>query len=169
MLIWIDRLSTVLGRVAGVAYFATGLMLAYEVFMRYVFIAPTIWAAELSQLCMIWGTWLAAALLLHTRQHIRITILTDRLPRSVQRIQETLVLLFVAGYSGLVAWYGAPLAYESLMRGRTTGSMLDLPMVWTEAAVPLGCGLLCAQALAEAIRTIVKGPPLPGSPAEAAH
>ncbi len=169
MLIWIDRLSIFLGRVAGLAYFATGLMLAYEVFMRYVFIAPTIWAAELSQLLMIWGTWLAAAVLLHTRQHIRITIITDRLPRSVQRIQEAFVLLLIAGYSGLVTWYGAPLAFESLMRGRTTGTMLDLPMVCTEAAVPLGCALLCLQALVEATRTILKGPPLPGSPAEAAH
>ena len=36
-----------------------GIMLTYEVGARYLFIAPTIWAAELSQLSLIYGTLLA--------------------------------------------------------------------------------------------------------------
>ena len=36
-------------------------MLPYEVIARYFFIRPTIWAAELSQLCLIWGSMLALA------------------------------------------------------------------------------------------------------------
>ena len=32
-----------------------GIMLTYEVGARYLFIAPTIWAAELSQLSLIFG------------------------------------------------------------------------------------------------------------------
>ena len=172
MLSMIDRLSAGLGRVAALAYFATGLMLAWEVFMRYVFIAPTIWAAELSQLCLVWGTWLAAAWLLHKRQHIRITLLTDHLPPPLRRLQEVAVLLFIAGFAAAVTWYGAPLAYDSFARGRTTGSMLDIPIVWSEMAVPLGCGLLCLQALAEALRTAFHGPSVPGhagSEAEGIH
>ena len=38
---------------------ATGAMLTYEVIARYFFIKPTIWAAELSQMCLIWGCLLA--------------------------------------------------------------------------------------------------------------
>ena len=33
-----------------------GAMLSYEVVARYFFLSPTKWAAELSQLCLIYGT-----------------------------------------------------------------------------------------------------------------
>jgi C4-dicarboxylate transporter, DctQ subunit len=158
MLHILDRLSAALGIAAALAYFAIGLMLGYEVFARYLFTAPTIWAEELSRLFLVWGTCLAAAILLHRRQHIRITILTDLLPASARRWQECLVLLFVAGFAGAVVWYGTPLAFDSFERGRTTGSMLDIGAVWAEAAVPVGCSLLCLQALAEALRVILHGP-----------
>lgn len=164
----LDRLSVALGVVAAVAYFAIGLMLGYEVFARYLFTKPTIWAEELSRMGLIWGTFLAAAVLLHRRQHIRITILTDLLPVGVRRYQEIAVLLFVAVFAAAVVWYGTPLAWDSFERGRTTGSMLDIPIFWSEAAVPFGCALLCLQALAEAARTWVRGP-APTDPAATAH
>ncbi|MDJ0930180.1 hypothetical protein [Breoghania sp.] len=44
------------------------------------------------------------------------------------------------------------------MRGRTTGSMLDISIVWSEMAVPVGCTVLCLQALVEAARTLITGP-----------
>ena len=169
MLIWIDRLASALGICAALAYFATGLMLAYDVTMRYLFVAPTVWSEEISRLCLVWGTWLAAAILLHHRQHISITMLTDRLPLSVRRIQETLVLLFIAGVAATVVWYGAPLAFDSFERGRTTGSMLNISKVWSEMAVPVGCALLCLQAVAEALRTLAHGPRQTMADADLAH
>ena len=50
--------------VAALLLAATGVMLTYEVIARYFFIRPTIWAAELTQLCLIWGCLLAMAHLL---------------------------------------------------------------------------------------------------------
>ena len=51
----IDRLSGLLARIAAWAFFATGLMLGWEVVARYFFTAPTIWAEELSRLFLVWG------------------------------------------------------------------------------------------------------------------
>ncbi len=165
----LDRVSAVLGIAAAVAYFVIGLMLGYEVFARYLFTAPTIWAEELSRLLLVWGTFVAAAVLLHRRQHIRITILTERLPYRARQVQEILALLFIGAFAAAVVWYGTPLAFDSFERGRTTGSMLDIPIVWMEAAVPVGCTILLLQALAEAARVLLHGPaPLP-DPADVAH
>lgn len=165
----LDRLSSCLGIAAAVAYFAIGLMLGYEVFARYVFTAPTIWAEELSRMGLIWGTFLAASVLLHRRQHIRITILTDLLPEAVRRWQEVLVMLFIAAFALAVVWYGTPIAWDSFERGRTTGSMLDIPTFWAEAAVPLGFLLLALQALVEAAQVARHGPPPLAHPSEGAH
>lgn len=154
----IDRISAILARIGAWAYFLTGLMLGYEVGARYLFNAPTKWAAELSQLLLVWGTFIAAAAILHRREHITITLLTDRFPAKIRHLQETLVFAAVAVFSFSVVWYGTPIAWDSFERGRTTGSMLNIPTFWMEAAVPAGFALLGIQALVEAVRTATGGP-----------
>ncbi|MXN66182.1 TRAP transporter small permease subunit [Stappia sp. GBMRC 2046] len=154
----IDRLSAALGQFAAWAYFATALMLGYEVFMRYVFIAPTIWAEELSRLFLVWGTFAGAAILVHRRQHIAITVLTDALPPRLKHLQQVVVLLFIAFIAAVTVWYAFDIAADSFTRGRTTGSMLDVPAWWNEAAIPVCFTLLSLQALVEALRVAFEGP-----------
>ena len=52
-------------------------------------------------------------------------------------------------FSILVAWKGGGIFYDSFERGRTSGSMLDLPMWISELSVPVGFALLFVQALIE--------------------
>ncbi|GGE91300.1 TRAP transporter small permease [Stappia taiwanensis] len=153
----VDRLSALAGTFAGWAYFVTALMLGYEVFMRYLFVAPTIWAEELSRLLLVWATFAGAALLLHRRQHITITLLTDRLSPRARQMQEIIALLFIAALGGVIVYLGGGIALHSFERARTTGSMLDLPAWWAEAALPLCFSLLAIQALIEAVRVALNG------------
>ena len=148
----IDRLSRYLGTLAGWAYFVIALMLGYEVLMRYAFTAPTIWAEELSRLLLVWATFGGAAILVHRRQHITITLVTDMLGPRARRWQEVFALLFVAALAAVVVKDGSGIAYDSLSRGRTTGSMLDMPAWWAQASLPACFLLLCLQSLVEAAR-----------------
>lgn len=158
----IDRLSGLLAQLAAWLYFAVGLMLGWEVAARYLFNAPTIWAEELSRLLLVWGTFMGAAYLVHRRAHIRITILTDRLPAPARTGFELLSLAAVCAFGLAVAVYGFDIANDSFTRGRTAGSMLNLPLVWNQAAVPAGALLLAIQALVEALRIARHGAPPPG-------
>lgn len=54
-------------------------MLSYEVVERYLFVAPTRWAAVLSQLTLIYGTLVSLPWLLQNRRHIQINAVTARL------------------------------------------------------------------------------------------
>lgn len=145
----IDGLSQGLGRAAAWLYFATGIMLGYEVVARYFFNAPTIWAAEVSQLFLIWGTFLAMAHALRNDQHIRIEIVVARLGPAPRRLLRAFSLICIALLSGVVVWYGWGIAWDSLERGRSTGTMLNIPNWWTEMVIPVGFGLLLLQALVE--------------------
>ena len=157
---FIDRLSDALAAVAGWAYFAVGLMLGYEVVARYFFTAPTIWAEELSRLVFIWATFLAAAALLRRNQHIRVTALTALMGAPGRRAARLVSLAFVVAFCALVVWYGLDAPINSYLRGRTSGSMLDIPAWWMQAAVPLGFALLGVQAALAFARTAA-GAPLP--------
>ncbi|MDD9715932.1 TRAP transporter small permease subunit [Dinoroseobacter sp. PD6] len=130
----------------------TGVMLTYEVVARYFFIRPTIWAAELSQLCLIWGCLLAMAHLLTLRRHITVNAVTGLLPPGAQKVCAGIALVVVIVFSVIVTVYGFDIFYTSFERGRTTGSLLNLPVWISELSVPLGFGLLTLQAGVELIR-----------------
>jgi len=158
MTAWLDRLSTWLARLAAWLFLATGAMLTYEVVARYLFNAPTVWAEELSRLLLVWGTYLAAAALVRRREHIRITLVTDRLEAGPRRWLEGVSLAVVAAGCAVAVWYGTPIAVDSFLRGRSTGTMLDIPNWWSEAAIPVGCGLVVLQCLAEIARLLGGAP-----------
>lgn len=157
----------VLQMLAGVAAFLfilAGCMLTYEVTARYLFVAPTIWAAELSQLCLIWGSMIGMPWLLNTNQHIAVDAVTERLGQAAQRVCRVLAMTAIALFSAVVAWKGGDIFYDSFERGRTTGSMLDLPTWVSELAVPVGFALLFIQALIE-LGAAVARPAAAGGPA----
>ena len=49
----VDGVSELVGIVAGWMFFAVGLFVAYEVFMRYVLTSPTIWVDEVSRIFQV--------------------------------------------------------------------------------------------------------------------
>ena len=145
----ITTLSRIAGGIGAVLLAATGAMLTYEVIARYFFIRPTIWAAELSQLCLIWGCLLAMAWVLALRHHITVNAVTALFPRGLQVVCVGFALVFILVFSLIVTWWGWDIFHDSWVRGRTTGSLLDLPAWVAELSVPVGFALLALQSLAE--------------------
>lgn len=140
--------------VAAVLFVVAGAMLTYEVTARYFLTRPTIWAAELSQLCLIWGTLLALAWALEARRHIAVDAVVKLLPTWLQRLVEGFAMAVIAVFSAMVVWKGSEIFWDSFERGRTTGSMLDVPSWIAELAVPVGFTLLLVQALIEIFRLL---------------
>ncbi|MEM9223474.1 MAG: TRAP transporter small permease [Pseudomonadota bacterium] len=154
----LDRLAAALSTFAAWLLFLIGAMLTYEVVARYFFTAPTIWAEELSRLFLIWAVFVASASLIKSRHHIRVSVVIDHAPPGLRRLADIFSLLFVAVIAGVVAFNGAPIAAQSFEVGRTTGSMLDIPSWWMQASIPVGFGLIAAQAIVEALRAATQMP-----------
>ncbi|KIN64090.1 TRAP transporter, DctQ-like subunit [Sulfitobacter noctilucicola] len=152
----ITFVSRIACTVGAVLLAATGVMLTYEVIARYFFIRPTIWAAELSQLCLIWGCLLAMAYLLTLRRHITVNAVTSLLPYNAQKACAFIALAVIVVFSAIVAFWGYDIAHDSFVRGRLTGSLLNYPLWIAEASVPIGFGLLMLQGVVELVQ-------LPGS------
>ena len=134
----ITRLSTLLGVIGAGLLAITGVFLTYEVIARYFFIKPT-----------IWGCLLAMAWVLILRQHITVNALTSLMPRPIQHACVVIALTVIVAFSSVIVVWGWDIFYESWERGRTTGSLLDLPSWVAELPVPLGFLLLGLQAVCE--------------------
>ena len=158
-LTFLDRLTGLLGWVAAALFVLAGAMLTWEVVARYFFVRPTIWAAELSQYCLIWGCLLAMAGVLRARRHITVTAGLALMAPGARRAADLAALAAILAFAVVIGLYGWDIFLDSWERGRTAGTMLD-PPVWTiELAVPLGYALLAVQCVAEMARTWRDGPP----------
>lgn len=154
----LDGLSDVCGRLAAVLFVLIGVMITYEVVMRYAFFAPTTWAEEMSRFFQIWAVYIAAAYVLRHRHLIVITVIVDRLPRWGRLAAELFALAWIAVFSAVAVWYGVVTVAESIAVGRNTSTMLSVPQWMTEIAIPIGFGLLLLQCGLEALRVLRDGP-----------
>ena len=80
----IDRISTLLGRVAEVVVVLLIASMLYEVVARYVFGAPTLWAFDIAYMSTGALFVLGAAQALRQDAHVRIDVLSSRFPPRVR-------------------------------------------------------------------------------------
>jgi TRAP-type C4-dicarboxylate transport system permease small subunit len=141
-------LSRLCGWLAAAAFFVIGLIVSYEVVMRYVFVAPTRWVEETARVLQIYAVFLGCAWLVARREHIRITVLGDRLAPRPRLWLARAALLAVAASAAAAAWFTVALVRFSILMGQYTDTTLALPMWLLQAPVAVGLALAACQALA---------------------
>lgn len=139
---------------SAILFCCAGFMLSYEVAARYFFLSPTIWAAELSQISLIYGTLLAMPWALQNRKHIQINLLLDQLSKLQKKYLNIIIMIILIIFSSYVLLYGFDIFYDSLLRGRTTGSLLNLPSWIAELSIPFCFLLLLIQSVIEIIKLL---------------
>ena len=130
----------------------------YEVFARYLFDAPTIWAYELAYMAMGTNFLLGAAFTLRERGHIRIDLMYSGFSERTQALIDILgyVFLFLP-VAFWLTWGLWKYAYFALLSGETSGESAWNPVIWPFRMVFFtGFLLLALQALAEAVRAFYK-------------
>ncbi|ADZ69212.1 TRAP transporter small permease [Polymorphum gilvum] len=148
------RLTVRLAWVSAVLFVMAGALLACDLLARRLPVGPVAWAADLAQLCLVWGTLLAMAWLLGARRHIAVDVLVALLSAQQRRYTEAFAMLVVALFSAVVVWQGWAIAVESISRGPGSEAVPHLPAWTADLAVPFGFALLFVQALIEAKRAL---------------
>lgn len=132
-------LSAVLSGFAVVATVITLILpfpVLYEVVAQVLHNPPT-WVFEVSGYAMIMLALAACGYGLHTGHHFRINVLVERVPsaeRSVRWACVTAELVF----GGLLFVAGVLNAHSLYTEGVRSNTLLQVPLVWPELALPIG-------------------------------
>lgn len=124
----IDTLSLSFSRIAmwGPAFIVA--IIFYEVVLRYVFFAPTLWVNEMS-LWVAGAIYLTAGLYsMQQRSHIRIFILYDIAPLWLRRIFDVTSFICVLIFAFAVVWGGFGEATAKFFRWEKFGTAFDPPI-----------------------------------------
>ena len=95
----IDNIALFVGRVTMMLIILMTSVMMYEVFLRYLFDAPTLWANELTLWLAGYVFLLSGFYAMQQRCHIRIFLLYDVTPRWVQHLFDTLSVLMICVFA----------------------------------------------------------------------
>ncbi|WP_298841582.1 TRAP transporter small permease subunit [uncultured Roseobacter sp.] len=124
----LDRLAVFIGRLTMMLIVLLCSVMIYEVILRYVFEAPTLWANELS-LWLAGFVFLCAGLYaMQQRSHIRIFLLYDMLPRALQRVCDCISTLLIVTFAFFLVYGGYGEAFDKFYRWETFGTAFDPPI-----------------------------------------
>jgi TRAP-type C4-dicarboxylate transport system permease small subunit len=145
-------LDRALGVLAGTGVVITmagmAVVIALQVYFRYVAGSPLAWSEEAARYLMVWLVFLGAPAALRTGEHVGVTVIRDlvpRLPRLVVTVVGELIVLALLLY---VFYHGFQVSLRNLEQ---TSPTLRIPMGWVTAAIPLGSGLM----LVEVVKSLV--------------
>jgi len=159
-----DGVSELAGRVAAWMFFAVGLFVFFEVFMRYVLIMPTIWVDEVSRIFQVWAAFLAISYVLKHKNHIIIDVMFRDPTTLIRRVIDTFALGVVIFFCVVTVKFGLEIWWKSTAAGHTTDSYLAVPKVFIQSATWVGFGLMALQSVAEIIKIWTWGPATPSEP-----
>ncbi len=153
----IESLSIWVGRAFGWCILILTLSVSYEVFVRYVLNAPTVWAFDM--MVQMYGALflMAGPYALAQDSHVRADVVYRLLPvRWQARIDFTLYLIFF--FPGMLAlfWFGWEIAADSWRYKEVSwNSPARIQVYFFKTLIPIAGALLIIQGIAECMRCLL--------------
>lgn len=116
-------------------------LMNWAVFARFVLNDSVSWGEELPAHILAALTFIGAAYLTRTNEHLGFDIVLRILPRGAKRVVTCLNLILMGGFGALMAWYGGIAA--SSFAGRMLISV-DLPVALFRGTMAVGGFLILA-------------------------
>ena len=153
----IEGLSLWTGRAFGWCILILTLSVSYEVFVRYVLNAPTVWAFDM--MIQMYGALflMCGAYALAQDTHVRADVIYRLFPVKVQAGLD-FVLYFLFFFPGIIAlvWYGYEIASDSWRYNEVSfNSPASIQIYFFKSLIPLAGVLLVIQGIAELVRCVM--------------
>lgn len=151
----LTRFNRKVGEIVSYVYAIVAVLTFGEVCARYFFNAPTQWTTEVVILLAALHYLLSGPQSYADQKHIRITVLYDRLPASVQWILTVMERIIVATVCGLIGYWCLVQARSALSIMERTGSNWNSPSpTILKVVLATAIGLMALQAIAHLIRDL---------------
>ena len=148
----VDWLSRATGVVSAALLLAMLLIISYDVFLRYGFNSPTVWATEISTYVLVALAFLGTGYTQKEDGHIRVEILFSYLPEP-RRVR----LALVAAWTGLpflavATWQAVVMIHDNYVNATRIFSLLYTLIYIPQIPIAVGLFVFTLAVLAEAYR-----------------
>lgn len=152
---YIDNISVTIGRLTAFTAVMIGLVIIFEVIMRYVFNVPTRWAFDLTIQLAGFYFILMGAYALKEGGHVSIDIFVESVgenPRKILSLVGYLVYFFP--FAIVITQKTIEFAHRSYLQKETTWGSIQIPVYPVKIAMAVAFLLLTMQGLSQVIKLI---------------
>ena len=136
LLYYSDQLYLACIWISGLSVIAMSLIIPWGIFTRYVLGTGSQWPEPIAIVLMVVFTFFGASAAYRARAHIAVAMVTERLPKPVQRVLAKVIDVLMLIVAVFVTFYGTKLCLETW--GQTVGQLPWMPVGATYLPVPLG-------------------------------
>jgi len=127
------------------------LLLLAGVLSRYLFTTPVVWIDEVVSVSFLWVAMIGAALAMHRNEHLRLTVLVDKLGPDIRGYVQAFAIVAVAVFLLLMLPHAYTYAHDEWQVITPT---LEMPNTFRVAAIPFGVAVMLAIVVVYAFRTV---------------
>ena len=144
-----DAIALVCRIVTGIALVALTAIFGWLVYGRYVLNATPTWVEQVALLLVMVIAFLGAAVGVHDDTHLSVSALRTAVPRRVRTAFVIASDLLMAGFGGLMLWYGAKL---TAFKWGSLIPLLQLPEGLRSLPLTIGGGLILMFSVGHLVR-----------------
>jgi C4-dicarboxylate transporter DctQ subunit len=150
----IETISSWSGWFSGIAVIIMAVVITIDVFLRYFFGKPLLFADDISVYCMILVTFVGAALTLKMKRHIMVDLFYKMLPRRAQLWMDVATTFVGAFVIWVIVWYSIVWIQYVYKSGYTSAGILQQPMWIPMSLIPAGFFLFGLQYIVECVKVV---------------
>lgn len=122
-----------------------------QIIMRFVFNNSLVWSEELGKFVFVWISWLGISIGERSNEHIKITLITDKLNAKLQKILEIIAYIILLGILIITLVYAVQLV-EFQVAVKYAG--IKISTSWGYLSLVLGCSFMSVRVIAVIVRDI---------------
>jgi TRAP-type C4-dicarboxylate transport system permease small subunit len=149
----IGRIGRSASTLAGLAVLAVVLLISFDVLMRYFFNQPQLFVDEVASFLEVLVIFGGLAYTFRTGGHVRVDLVTGRLPPPARAWLRLIALLIGLAFLGAVIWTTAQSAVTAYRYGRVSTVML-YPLWVPMLLIPAGLALMAVAMLVTLVRQV---------------
>ncbi len=152
---WFDRLNQVLAAVACVLLVLITLAICTEIFTRAALDISNPWLVELSEITLLYVTFLGAAWVLGNDKHVSLDLVLNHIGDSAARRLHLVLSLVAAVACFIVTWFGILTVIDQFANDISEPTIMAPLSFWITSVIPFGFALLGVQFVRRGIRAVL--------------
>jgi TRAP-type C4-dicarboxylate transport system permease small subunit len=153
---WIDKASDIGAYLSGLFMILIVLLILVEIFLRTFFKTSTLIADEYSAYFFVVVVMLGIPYTLRENGHIRISLVTSRLPEKIRKFFEILAILIALFLCIFICYHAILMVYDAYSLEMTADSIAETPIYIPQLVIPIGFILFALQFISELLKKVLK-------------
>jgi C4-dicarboxylate transporter, DctQ subunit len=149
------KINKVFVVIACLMYVGTILLINFDLFMRFAFRSPIAGLTEVTEIFLLYMTFLGTAWLYKDDGHVVVDLLLYNLVSS-SNTKKILIMqnhIIVGIISAILVYYGTVTTFDHFMRGSYNPTILETPIALVTAVIPIGSFILLLEVLVKIFAT----------------